>query len=58
LGLGPFGLFVAVLLCASVAGIAGYGIMKGIGGDVYDLAANMGNRRIYFSPGDLVEAIR
>ena len=55
LGLGPFGLFVTVFICATAGGIAGNEISKGIGGRIYDAGDRFGDR-IYHSLDDLIGA--
>jgi hypothetical protein len=55
LGLGPLGLFVSIFLCASIGGVAGYGLLKGFGGKAYELNNNSGGR-IYYSMDDLFGA--
>jgi hypothetical protein len=58
LGLGPFGLFVAVFICASAGGIL---FMKGgqsLGNKVYDYGAQLGNGQIYHSPEKILEVLK
>ena len=56
LGLGPFGLFVAVFICASVVGIIGMEIGKGFGGRIYDAGSRL-DGRVYHSMDELVGAL-
>ena len=55
LGLGPFGLFLTVFICATAGGIVGNEISKGIGGRIYDAGDRFGDR-IYHSLDDLIGA--
>jgi hypothetical protein len=57
LGLGPFGLFVAVLICASAGGIIGMKTFKKFGAGIYDYGVQFDGSRIYHSPEQLLEAI-
>ena len=51
LGLGPFGAFVAVFICASVGGVIGMQVLEGLGGELYDYyEPQLGDGRIYHSP--------
>jgi hypothetical protein len=55
LGLGPFGLFAAVFICASVGGITGMELFKGLGGELYDYyEPNFASGRIYHSPEQFI----
>jgi hypothetical protein len=56
LGLGPLGLFVAIFLCISAGGIAGCGIGKMVGENIYQYADNSNGGHIYYSPRQLMEA--
>jgi hypothetical protein len=60
LGLGPLGLFVAVFVCASIGGIAGMNIAKGVGGKIYDYYEPMFDTgRIYSSAEQVfLEAVK
>ncbi|MGD8845762.1 MAG: hypothetical protein PVI54_09635, partial [Desulfobacteraceae bacterium] len=56
---GPFGMFVAVFICASFGGIAGMELFKKGGGKLYDLAPLINNSQIYHSPDHfLSEAVK
>ncbi|MEJ2158510.1 MAG: hypothetical protein P8X96_24560 [Desulfobacteraceae bacterium] len=55
LGLGPFGLFLMVFVCASLGGIAGNELFKFGGGKIYDAGAELGDR-IFLSSDELVGA--
>jgi hypothetical protein len=57
LGLGPFGLFVAVFICASAGGMLLGGGGKWFGGEAYDAGGILGNR-IYYSVDELVGAFK
>jgi hypothetical protein len=58
LGLGPFGLFVTVFICASTGGIIGMEAFKKLGGGIYDYGVQFDGGRIYHSPEKLLEAVR
>ncbi len=58
LGLGPFGLFVAVLICGSAGGIFGMELFKSGSAAVYDYGAQLDNGQIYHSPEQLLENIK
>jgi hypothetical protein len=58
LGIGPFGAFVAVFICASAGGIIGMELFKEGASAVYDYSAQFGNGQIYNSPGQLLEHIK
>jgi hypothetical protein len=53
LGLGPFGLFVAVFVCASAGGIVGMKIGQGFGDKVYDIGDRFGDR-VFYSPDEVI----
>jgi hypothetical protein len=55
LGLGPFGLFVTVFICATFGGVFGNELSKWIGGRVYD-AGDRFEDRIYNSMDELIGA--
>jgi hypothetical protein len=55
LGLGPFGLFISVFICASVVGVAGNALFKWGGGELYDTGAKIGDH-IFHSADDLIGA--
>jgi hypothetical protein len=57
LGLGPFGLFVAVFICASAGGMLGMEIGKNIGSGVYDLGTQLESGRIFYFPENILGAI-
>jgi hypothetical protein len=42
LGLGPFGLFIAIFICATAIGIAGNELTKRLGGKIYDASDRFG----------------
>jgi hypothetical protein len=59
LGLGPFGAFVAVFICASFGGVGGMKLFKKGAGEFYDLGSQIGNGKIYSSPEQFfLEAIK
>jgi hypothetical protein len=58
LGLGPFGLFVAVFICASAGGMLGMEIGKNIGSGVYDLDTQLDSGRIFYSPENILGAVK
>jgi hypothetical protein len=58
LGLGPFGLFISVFICASFFGILGNEISKNIGGAVYDFGSQLKYGQSYNSPEQLLEGIQ
>jgi len=55
LGLGPFGLFVAVFICATAGGIAGNELFKWGGGKVYDAGAEFSDH-IFHSMDEFIGA--
>jgi hypothetical protein len=55
LGLGPFGMFVTVFICASVVGIIGMESFKKGGGTLYNYLESLGEGRIYHSPEQMFE---
>ncbi len=57
LGLGPFGMFVTVFICASAVGIIGMESFKKFGGKLYDYSVPLGEGRVYHSPDQLFEAL-
>ena len=54
LGLGPFGAFVAVFICASVGGIIGMEAFNKFGGGIYEYSIAERNSLIYHSPEPLL----
>ena len=58
LGLGPFGLFAAVFICVSAGGMLGMEIGKNIGSGVYDLDTQLDSGRIFYSPENILGAIK
>jgi hypothetical protein len=58
LGLGPFGLFVMVFICASVVGMVGMKVGNKIGTGIYDLGIQSGAGQIYYSPQKYLEQIQ
>jgi hypothetical protein len=54
LGLGPFGLFVAVFIFASTGGIIGMEVFKKFGGGIYEYSIAERNSLIYHSPEPLL----
>ena len=58
LGLGPFGAFVAVFVCASAGGILGMELFKKGGTAIYDIGAKIDNGQIYHSPDQLLEIVK
>jgi hypothetical protein len=57
LGLGPLGLFITVLICATGIGILGNYLGKRFGDQVYDLQERIGDI-ICHSPNEVIEAIQ
>ncbi len=55
LGLGPFGMFVTVFICASAVGIIGMESFKKFGGKLYDYSVLLGEGRVYHSPEQMFE---
>jgi hypothetical protein len=55
LGLGPVGLFVAVVVCTTVGGIGLMKVGQHVGGKIYDIGTQLGNGQIIHSPEKLLE---
>ena len=58
LGLGPFGLFLTVFICASAGGMLGMEIGNRIGSGIYDFGTHIDSGRLFYSPENVLGAIR